>query len=231
MGHDGINSILLKGIQFSVCSPLSIIINKSIETGWVPTELKIAKVVPIYKAKDKKLFSNYRPVSILPTISKIFEKIMHKRLYHFLMANDIFYKSQYGFRPNHSTINAVTELCSNIINGFENRKCTLAVFLDLSKAFDTIDHNTLLIKLNHYGVRGVALEWFRNYLCDRQQYVEIKNKRSNYDNMLCGVPQGSVLGPLLFIIYSNDLPYSLQKTRSILFADDTTIFHSSDNIK
>jgi len=229
-GYDGISSAFLKKIQPAICKPLSIIINKSLETGEVPSNLKLAKVVPIYKAKDNKLFSNYRPVSLLPCISKILEKVIHRRLYNFLLKNDIFYKSQYGFRPKHSTINAITELCYNITNAFENDECTLAVFLDLSKAFDTIDHTILLRKLAHYGIRGVALEWFKNYLRGRQQYVQINNSRSEIDIITCGVPQGSVLGPLLFIIYTNDMPDNLIHTKAILFADDTTIFQSHDNL-
>ena len=144
--------------------------------------------------------------------------------------SDIFYTSQYGFRPKHSTVNAVTELYINLMNAFEEKKFTLATFLDLSKAFDTIDHRILLSKLSHYGVRGVALEWFRNYLDNRLQYVSYKNCCSETRNVKYGIPQGSVLGPLLFIIYSNDLPHNLTKAKAILFADDTTIFYSSKSM-
>jgi retron-type reverse transcriptase len=209
--------------------PFTAIINKSLETGEVPSSLKLAKVVPIYKAKNKEEFNNYRPVSLLPCISKILEKVIHKRLYNFLLLNDVLYKSQYGFRPKHSTSNAITELSNDIITSLENKQLTLAVFLDLSKAFDTIDHMTLLDKLAHYGVRGVALEWFRSYLTNRRQYVQVNDNRSQIDTITYGVPQGSVLGPLLFIIYTNDLPRNLKTVKSILFADDTTIYQSSNN--
>ena len=231
-GHDNISSKLLKTLASSLKYPLSIIINKSLETGYVPESMKLAKVIPIYKSKDKALMSNYRPISLLPSISnKILEKIVHHRLYTFLMTQGILYDSQYGFRPKHSTVNAVTHFMSDIIRATENDKCSIAVLLDLSKAFDTIDHNILLKKLEFYGIRGVALEWFRSYLNDRTQYVSYKNVNSNHINISCGVPQGCVLGPLLFIIYTNDLPNSIQNSRCILFADDTTVYKSSSNIQ
>ncbi len=168
-GHDNISSHLLNMIKLNVTKPIAIIINKSIENGCVPDSLKLAKVVPIYKSKDSELFSNYRPISLLPCLSKILEKVLHKRLYNFLNIQDILYPSQYGFRPRHSTINAVTEFVYNVMKARDRKEHTASVFLDLSKAFDTINHNTLLYKLQHYGVRGLALEWYRSYLADRKQ--------------------------------------------------------------
>lgn len=228
-GVDGINSSFLKRIANQICVPISIIVNKSLESGTVPDKMKIAKVIPIYKAKEYDQFANYRPISLLPTISKVLERVMHKRVYNFLNMNDIFYDSQYGFRSKHSTIDALTEFVQDTLKSFEDKEFTVGVFLDLSKAFDTIDHSILLSKLEYYGIRGLALEWFRSYLTNRTQYVRYKNVNSEMRKVTCGVPQGSVLGPLLFIIYTNDLPESISG-RSILFADDTTVYASSSSL-
>ena len=228
-GHDGISSWLLKKIAVPISLPLSIAINKSIESGYVPKSLKLAKIIPIYKAKDEQEFSNYRPISLLPTISKILEKVVHRRVFNFLNNENLLYASQYGFREGHSTIHAITEFMTEILKGHENKKFTLGVFLDLSKAFDTIDHNILLHKLQHYGVRGLPLQWFKSYLTDRKQFVEYKDTKSKILPIDCGVPQGSVLGPLLFIVYVNDLPKVLSQCKSILFADDTTISYTHEN--
>ena len=130
--------------------------------------MKIAKVIPLYKGKNA---TNYKPISLLPSISKVLEKLVHKRLYNFINTPNIFYNSQYGFRPGYSTIQAITELTANIVQSFDNKLNTLGVFLDLSNAFDTIDHATLINKLHHYGVRGIALEWFGSSLSNRKQCV------------------------------------------------------------
>ena len=192
--------------------------------------MKTAKVIPIYKSKARDDFSNYRPISILPTVSKILEKIVHKRLYDFMHKCNIFYPNQYGFRRKHSTLHAVTKLVTDIVQSKDKTDSTVSVFLDLSKAFDTIHHDILLSKLEFYGIRGIALNWFKSYLYERKQYVTYNGTRSNTLEMSCGVPQGSVLGPLLFIIYTNDLPDCIENAATILFADDTTIYESASDI-
>ena len=227
-GPDDISSWLLKQINESICKPLSILINKSMENGTFPNTLKLAKIVPIYKSKAKDELSNYRPISLLSSISKVFEQIIYKRLYNFI--NESLYTRQYGFRAKRTTVQAIAELYIDVIDSWENKKSTLATFLDLSKAFDTIDHNILINKLNFYGIRGVALSWFQSYLCERKHFIQYKSHNSVTSSITCGVPQGSVLGPLLFIIYTNDLPNCLKHAKCILFADDTTVYLSSPNL-
>ena len=157
-GKDNINSVFIKKIKESICRPLTLLMNKSIDNGVVPQVLKLAKVLPIFKSKDQELYSNYRPISILPCLSKILEKIMHNRLYQFLEMNNILIDQQFGFRPGYSTTHAITKLTTDILEAIDKKQHTVGLFLDLSKAFDTINHETLLKKLHHYGVRGLALE-------------------------------------------------------------------------
>ncbi len=191
-GFDNISSWLVKELKSSISDALSIIINKSLEEGLFPERLKIAKIVPIHKSKDKEKFNNYRPISLLSSISKIYEKVIYKRLYMFI--EPALYQKQFGFRAKRSTVQAVTEICVDIIESFENKQVTMATFLDLSKAIDTIDHSILISKLCRYGVRGVALDWFKSYLTNRKHFVNYKSHSSPMDLITTGVPQGLYLG-------------------------------------
>ena len=151
---------------------------------------------------------------------------MYNRLYNFLAEHNIISKKQYGFRENYSTYMAIIDLVDKISNNIDIKKHSTGIFLDLSKAFDTIDHQNLLRKLQRYGVRGIACDWFKSYLENRVQYVSYNTKDSDYMKIMCGVPQGSILGPLLFILYINDIVKVSTVLNPVLFADDTSLFHA-----
>ena len=175
--------------------------NLSIKTSTVPNIWKSAKVVPIFKSGNHDLPENYRPISVLPVLSKVFEKAVHYQFLQFLETNKLLSDSQFGFRKYRSTKLAAALLCDNIRKEMNNGNMIGAVYLDLSKAFDTIGHGLLLNKMNTYGVSGKELNWFTDYLFNRTQIVEIENVRSDTEPVYCGVPQGSILGPLLLIVF------------------------------
>ena len=222
-GHDGVSSILLKHLTPEIFKLLTCIINQSLMTGIFPDSLKIAKISPIYKKEDPHIPDNYRPISLLPVISKVFEKVAFKQVYEYFNDNKLLYKSQYGFRKRHSTELAGLELNDKIVNYLDQGQLPLCIFLDLSKAFDTIDHDILIRKLNFYGIAGNSLNWFESYLTNRKQYVQFKESLSSYSMIKTGVPQGSILGPLLFIIYMNDIAQVTDKFYFTIYADDTTL--------
>ena len=186
--------------------------------------MKIAKVIPIFKKGNPLEMSNYRPISLLTSFSKILEKLIYTRTIDFFRSCQILSNSQFGFREKHTTSHAILHFINNVANALDNHSHTIGIFLDYSKAFDTIDHDILLSKLSYYGVRGKALDWFRSYLSNRQQFVSLDGTISSSKPVTCGVPQGSLLGPLLFIIYINDFQNSSTKLSFILFADDSNFF-------
>ena len=230
-GFDNIKPSILRRVIVFIVKPLSHIINCSLVSGNVPDDLKIAKVIPVYKKGDPSSYENYRPVSVLSCFSKIFERIVYNRIFTFISKYNIIFKGQYGFRPGHSTEHALTHVVNNLHKAFENKQTSVGVFLDLSKAFDTIDHQILLQKLYYYGIRGNALDWIGSYLFNRKQFTSFKDVNSDLVQIQCGVPQGSILGPLLFVLYVNDIGNVSQNCSVILFADDTNIFFTGHDMR
>ena len=209
--------------DFKFTETLAHIINTSFNQGIFPSALKNALVVPIHKGGCKTDVANYRPISLLSSFSKIFEKLMHTRVLQFLDSNGSLFESQYGFRPGMSCEHALLNAQNSILHSLNKNQIAVLLLLDYSKAFDVIEHATLLNKLEHYGIRGQALRWFSSYLSNRQQFVSIDGVNSTSTTIQYGVPQGSILGPLLFVIYINDLPQISNLAKFILYADDANI--------
>ena len=178
-GYDDISALLLKISSENVSHPLAHICSLSLMQGVFPNELKVANVIPLFKYDDAMLFNNYRPVSLLSVLSKVFEKVMYSRLLKFLNKKLILYKYQFGFRKLHSTYMALMILMDKLIKALENGEFVIGVYLDFSKAFDTVNHKIMLQKLNHYGIRGNALDWFESYLSDRSQFVTYNGTKSS----------------------------------------------------
>jgi hypothetical protein len=229
-GHDGIQAKALKNTYSLYLQPLTHVLNLSLTQGFVPDCMKVARVIPLYKSGDAMQLSNYRPVSILPVFSKLLERLMYNRLISFINRHKILYKYQFGFRSNHSTNMALILLIDKIASAIEKGEFVVGLFLDFQKAFDTVNHTVLLNKLNTYGIRGTAYQWFEDYLKHRQQFVLFANTESKKSIIQCGVPQGSILGPLLFLLYINDLVQTSFSLMPILFADDTSIFLTGKSI-
>ena len=197
-GVDGISNSLLKSIKSEIVQPVTVLINQMLTTGIFPDKLKIAKVVPLYKKGDNTLFPNYRPISILPSLSEIFEKIVYSQLYAYFECNKLLYSSQYGFRQGHSTEFAALELIDKITFLMQEGKVPVGVFLDMSKAFDTLNHDILLDKLSYLGISGISKDLLASYLSNRQQYVRFDDQNSEIAQITTGVPQGSILAPFFF---------------------------------
>ena len=231
VGIDDIDINLFKTVFDIIENHLLYIFELTFTTGSFPQSLKIARITPIFKSGDRTSLSNYRPISILPCVSKLLERIMYNRLFKHLLKNTILCTNQFGFQKGHSTDHAVLALTNEILKNFDKDHFTLGVFVDLSKAFDTVNHEILIDKLEHYGIRNKNLEWFKSYLTNRKQCVSSNSNHSKLLRISCGVPQGSILGPLLFLLYINDLATVSNVIKTILFADDTSLFHSDKCLK
>ena len=229
-GHDSLQPSIIKLITDIIAGPLTHVLNLCFEQSTFPDELKTANVVPIHKGGDASLFQNYRPISILPVFSKIFERLLYNRLYGFFLEQGVITNSQFGFRKNYSTEMALAYTIDKITSELDSGSSVVGLFLDLKKAFDTVHHDILLKKLNHYGIRGDALTLLENYLLNRNQAVKFNNQLSPLKSYHFGVPQGSILGPLFFLVYINDLKSCLRSTFPVLYADDTNIFISGRDI-
>ena len=223
-GLDDLPPGLLKDSAEMIAAPLTHLINLSLSTNIFPADWENAKIIPIHKSGTYSNLDNYRPISILPVLSKIIEKIVHRQLISFLDRNSLLSQFQFGFRRGLSTELAATLLLDNIRREVDSGKLVGAVFIDLSKAFDTISHAMLLGKLSRYGISDGELEWFKDYLFSRKAVVSYNNCLSDQHEIYSGVPQGSILDPLLFLLFFNDITDVVKYSKVIKYADDTVLY-------
>ena len=231
LGPNSLPTFILKLCTDFFATYLTKIINISFVTGIFPDLCEMAKVIPIFKKDDPLDCGNYRPISLLPIFSKIFEKIIYSRMYEFLELNRLIYNRQFGFRANHSTNHALISMTESIKCFLDSGDFVAGIFIDLEKAFDTVNHQILCNKLNYYGFRGKINDLLKSFLTNRKQFVSVNGYDSSQLEIKCGVPQGSTLSPLLFLVYINDLRFSLGYVTPSHFADDTSIIYASKILK
>ena len=227
---DGVSARALRDTLGAIPDKIVTLFNSSLSEKIVPVKWKVGTVIPLQKDGSKSDVANLRPVTLLPVIGKLLEKIVNNRLVSYLEENNILDPRQGGFRSGHSTISTVAYFTNDIYEGLNKRFLTLSTFVDLKKAFDTVNHSILLKKLGKIGVGGLLQSWLKNYLLDRQQRTFANGQTSDKGLVRCGVPQGSILGPTLFLIYINDLKNVLINCEAYLYADDTVISKSGQSI-
>lgn len=228
-GIDKLHAKVIKNIRMFLATPLTVIFNTILTSGIFSSAFKMAEIVPVHKSGSKSSLENYRPISLISNFAKIVEVLLFNRLYKFFDDCNIFSCNQYGFRKGKSTNQAIAKVTEFIYSQLDSSKPVIAVFLDLAKAFDTVDHNILLSKLERHGVRGLPFQLIKSYLSDRYQFVNIEGHYSSRSLVRVGVPQGTVLGPLFFIIFVNDLLDLLNNNNIIAYADDTVILNFESN--